>query len=406
MLHYLKTIDGIEYYRFFPTLFKQYEACYSPEETPPYWKRPVHRVRMLIEHLTVHYQVIYMKREGKVVGHHVVARGGGRLPFSSKEDMVVGPTWITPSARGLGLGKKSYGALLRQLDLPYRSCYCFIDVTNAPSIGMVTGAGSTPLFRAKEHGLLKRMWEAKDGEYLIFRYIHDGAETAGARVPLSLHSPNGPYEAVFKRPLDFTLSLAALTVFSPLLLVLTAVGAAEMRGNPFFTQARPGREEKIFKLIKFRTMSNARDARGRLLPDDQRLNAYGKFLRSTSLDELPELLNILKGDMALIGPRPLLTEYLPWYTEAERQRHSVRPGLTGWAQVNGRNSVDWDRRLAYDLEYVKKLSLSFDLKILFLTVRSVLARSDVAEDTRAVEGNFAEIRKARQEAAAEEGAKA
>lgn len=212
------------------------------------------------------------------------------------------------------------------------------------------------------------------------------------------HKPNGPYEALFKRPLDFLLSLAALLLLSPLLLVLSAVGAVKMRGNPFFTQARPGRREKIFRLVKFRTMSNARGADGRLLPDDKRLNAYGKFLRSTSLDELPELLNICKGDMSLVGPRPLLTEYLPWYTETERLRHAVRPGLTGWAQVNGRNSVDWDRRLAYDVEYVSRLSLAFDLKILFLTVRSVLSRSDVAEDTHAVEGNFAEIRRARAQA--------
>lgn len=215
------------------------------------------------------------------------------------------------------------------------------------------------------------------------------------------HKAYGPYERFFKRPLDFLLSLSALLVLSPLLAVLSAVGAVKMQGSPFFTQARPGRGEKIFRLIKFRTMSNAKDASGKLLPDSQRLNGYGKFLRSTSLDELPELINILKGDMALIGPRPLLTEYLPWYTEQERQRHSVRPGLTGWAQVNGRNSVDWDRRLAYDVEYVSKLSLGFDLKILFLTVRSVLARSDVAEDTNAVEGNFAEIRRARAEAARE-----
>ncbi len=204
----------------------------------------------------------------------------------------------------------------------------------------------------------------------------------------------GPYEALFKRPLGFLISFAALMILSPLLLALSAIGAVKMRGNPFFTQERPGRYEKVFRLIKFRTMSNAYDASGRLLPDEQRLNAYGKFLRSTSLDELPELINICKGDMALVGPRPLLVEYLPWYTAEERRRHEVRPGLTGWAQVNGRNSVDWDRRLAYDVEYVSKLSLRFDLKILFLTVRSVLARSDIAEDTRAVEGNFAEIRRA------------
>ena len=212
---------------------------------------------------------------------------------------------------------------------------------------------------------------------------------------------NRLYAHLFKRLLDFVLSLAALIVLSPLMLVLTAVGAVEMRGNPFFTQARPGWHEKIFKLIKFRTMSNARGADGRLLPDDKRLNRYGKLLRSTSLDELPELLNICKGDMSIVGPRPLLVEYLPWYTPEEHRRHDVRPGLTGWAQVNGRNSVDWDRRLQYDVEYVSKLSLAFDVKILLRTVHSVLARDDVAEDTHAVEGNFAELRRAAAQAAEE-----
>ena len=202
------------------------------------------------------------------------------------------------------------------------------------------------------------------------------------------------YAKCFKRVIDFLLSLIALSVLSPVLLILIVVGAVAMKGNPFFTQSRPGRGEKIFKLIKFRTMSNARDKDGNLLPDDQRLNGYGKFLRSTSLDELPELFNILVGHMSIVGPRPLLVEYLPWYTETERLRHSVRPGLTGWAQVNGRNSVDWDRRFALDVEYVRHLTFGMDVKILFLTVKSVLSRSDVAEDTRVAEGNFADIRRA------------
>ena len=202
------------------------------------------------------------------------------------------------------------------------------------------------------------------------------------------------YAKCFKRVIDFLLSLIALSVLSPVLLILIVVGAVAMKGNPFFTQSRPGRGEKIFKLIKFRTMSNARDKDGNLLPDDQRLNGYGKFLRSTSLDELPELFNILVGHMSIVGPRPLLVEYLPWYTETERLRHSVRPGLTGWAQVNGRNSVDWDRRFALDVEYVRNLTFRMDVKILFLTVKSVLSRSDVAEDTRVAEGNFADIRRA------------
>lgn len=205
------------------------------------------------------------------------------------------------------------------------------------------------------------------------------------------------YAKFFKRFLDFFLSLTALLVLSPVLLLLTVAGAMAMGGNPFFTQTRPGRDEKLFKLIKFRTMTNKKDKNGDLLPDEQRLTGYGKFLRSTSLDELPELLNILLGQMSLIGPRPLLVEYLPWYTETERCRHSVRPGLTGWAQVNGRNSVNWDDRFKLDVEYVDNISLKLDIKILFLTVKKVLGGSDVAQDTRAVEGNFAQIRKAQAE---------
>lgn len=207
------------------------------------------------------------------------------------------------------------------------------------------------------------------------------------------------YAKYFKRIIDFTLSLLALIVLLPVLLVLIIVGAIAMRGNPFFTQLRPGKkdkngQEKIFKLIKFRTMDNRKDKDGNLLPDEVRLNKYGRILRSTSLDELPELLNILVGDMAIVGPRPLLVEYLPYYTAEERHRHDVRPGLTGWAQVNGRNSVDWDTRFAMDVVYVKNITFAGDLKILFLTVKKVLSSSDIAGDTRAVEGNFAQIRKA------------
>lgn len=201
------------------------------------------------------------------------------------------------------------------------------------------------------------------------------------------------YAKYIKRILDFVLSLCALIVLSPLLLILIILGAIFMGGNPFFTQQRPGKDEKIFKLIKFRTMDNRKDKNGNLLPDDVRLNKYGRILRSTSLDELPELINILKGDMSIIGPRPLLVEYLPWYTEREKHRHDVRPGLTGWAQVNGRNTVNWEKRFALDVEYVNNISLIMDWKILFLTIKKVLVRSDIAEDTNAVEGNFAQIRK-------------
>ena len=185
------------------------------------------------------------------------------------------------------------------------------------------------------------------------------------------------YAKFFKRVIDFTLSLCAIIVLSPVLLVLTVLGAIKMKGNPFFTQLRPGKDEKIFKLVKFRSMTCETDENGKPLPDAIRLTKYGKFLRTTSLDELPELLNILVGDMSIVGPRPLLVEYLPYYTDVERCRHSVRPGLTGLAQANGRNALTWERIFALDLEYVNNLSLGMDLKILFLTVYKVLKRSDV-----------------------------
>ena len=206
------------------------------------------------------------------------------------------------------------------------------------------------------------------------------------------------YAKFFKRFIDFWLSLIALTVLSPVLIILTVVGAIAMRGNPFFVQPRPGKKgkdgkEKIFKLIKFRTMSNKKDENGNLLPDAERLNKYGKFLRSTSADELPSLINILKGDLAIVGPRPLLIEYLPWYTEQERHRHDVRPGLTGRAQIHGRNSVNWTERFALDVEYVGSITLKKDLSIVFRTVMKVLKKEDVAEDTRVTEGNFATMRR-------------
>lgn len=207
------------------------------------------------------------------------------------------------------------------------------------------------------------------------------------------------YPRFFKRFFDFTLSLMALMVLSPILLLLTVIGAIAMQGNPFFTQLRPGKNEKIFRLVKFRTMSNAKDKNGKLLPDDVRLNGYGKFLRATSLDELPELLNILVGHMSIVGPRPLLVEYLPYYNETEKHRHDVRPGLTGWAQVNGRNSVSWDERFRLDVEYVSNISLWMDIKIILLTVQKVLVRSNVSENTRQTEGNFAEIRRKEAESA-------
>jgi lipopolysaccharide/colanic/teichoic acid biosynthesis glycosyltransferase len=201
------------------------------------------------------------------------------------------------------------------------------------------------------------------------------------------------YAKYIKRIIDFMLSLCAIIVLSPLFLILTIIGAIKMKGNPFFSQERPGRHEKIFKLVKFRTMSNEKDVAGNFLPDTQRLNTYGKFLRSTSLDELPEIFNIIKGDMSIIGPRPLLIEYLPWYTEFEKRRHDVRPGLTGLAQINGRNSVGWEKRFQFDVEYVNNISFALDVEIFLRTISKVINRSDVSDNTSATEGNLAEIRR-------------
>ncbi len=201
------------------------------------------------------------------------------------------------------------------------------------------------------------------------------------------------YSRFFKRFLDFILSLTALIVLFPILLILTVIGAFAMKGNPFFVQPRPGKKgkngkEKIFKLIKLRTMSNAKDKEGNLLPDEVRLNKYGRFLRSTSLDELPELLNILKGDMSIVGPRPLLVKYLPRYTETQRRRHDVRPGLTGYAQINGRNAISWEERFAYDVEYVDNITFIGDVKIIFATVKAVFKRSGITSETSATMEEF------------------
>lgn len=189
------------------------------------------------------------------------------------------------------------------------------------------------------------------------------------------------YAKYFKRVIDFCLSLIGLIVLSPILIILIILGTIFMRGNPFFTQARPGKDEKIFKLIKFRTMDNRKDSDGNLLPDEVRLNKYGRFLRSTSLDELPELINILKGDMAIVGPRPLLIQYLPLYSSEQKRRHSVRPGLTGWAQVNGRNGISWTKKFELDVEYVQNISFSMDLKIIIMTVKAVVLRDGISSKT-------------------------
>lgn len=196
------------------------------------------------------------------------------------------------------------------------------------------------------------------------------------------------YIKFFKRFFDFVLSLFVLIVLSPFLLILTVVGTFAMRGNPFFVQERPGKDEKIFKLIKFCTMSNKKDENGKFLSDEKRLTEYGKFLRATSCDELLELVNILIGDMSIVGPRPLLVRYLPRYSERQHRRHEVRPGLTGYAQAHGRNSVSWEEKFEMDVWYVENISFKTDIKILFDTVKIVLKREGVSSDTAATMEEF------------------
>lgn len=198
----------------------------------------------------------------------------------------------------------------------------------------------------------------------------------------------GFYERYIKRLLDIVLSGLALVILSPVLLV-TAVLVRVKLGSPvIFKQPRPGKDEKIFNLYKFRTMTDARDADGNLLPDEDRLTAFGKWLRSTSLDELPELICILKGDMSIVGPRPLLVKYLPLYNEEQRQRHNVRPGLTGWAQVNGRNAISWEEKFRYDVWYVQNVGIWTDLKIVFLTVLKVFHREGISSAGSVTMGEF------------------
>ena len=188
------------------------------------------------------------------------------------------------------------------------------------------------------------------------------------------------YAKFWKRIIDFVLSLGAFIVLLPVLAVIAIIGAIKMKGNPFFTQERPGKDEKIFKLIKFRTMSNEKDKDGNLLPDEVRLNKYGRFLRSTSLDELPELINIIKGEMSIVGPRPQLVRDMVFMTLEQRKRHTVRAGLTGLAQINGRNCVTWEQKLNYDLEYIKNITFLNDIKIIFKTVEKVFKRDGISSD--------------------------
>lgn len=201
------------------------------------------------------------------------------------------------------------------------------------------------------------------------------------------------YKKYFKRVMDFVLSLMAIIVLSPVLLIVAVLVRTKLGSPVLFKQERPGKNEKIFKLYKFRTMTDEKDENGNLLPDEVRLTKFGKMLRSTSLDELPELFNILKGDMSIIGPRPLLVEYLPYYTERESLRHTVRPGLSGLAQISGRNYLEWDKRLAKDVEYVENMSFAFDGKIIWMTVMQTIKKQDIAVDTNKVEPNFAEERR-------------
>ena len=204
------------------------------------------------------------------------------------------------------------------------------------------------------------------------------------------HQPYGPYEKYVKRPLDFLCALLALIVLSPIML-LTALLVRIKLGSPvLFAQDRPGKNEKIFKLYKFRTMTDGKDESGKLLPDEARLTAFGKKLRSTSLDELPELLNILKGNMSVVGPRPLLVKYLPWFTEEQTHRHDVRPGLTGYAQAHGRNAITWDDRIALDVKYVSRITFMGDVKIILDTVKSVLKREGISSASSATMEDYIE----------------
>lgn len=185
------------------------------------------------------------------------------------------------------------------------------------------------------------------------------------------------YQSFLKPAIDFVIALSALLLLSPLLLLIAVLLALSNRGNPFFVQKRPGKDGRIFKIIKFKTMTDQRDRHGNLLPDYQRLTIIGKIVRKTSLDELPQLINVLKGDMSLVGPRPLLPEYLGLYSEEQQKRHDVKPGITGWAQVNGRNALSWEEKFAYDVEYVEKISPALDARIVVNTVEKVVKRHGV-----------------------------
>ena len=202
------------------------------------------------------------------------------------------------------------------------------------------------------------------------------------------HEPYGLYEAYIKRPQDLMCAFLAIICLLPILLLIAILVRIKLGSPILFTQDRPGKDEKIFKLYKFRSMTDGMDENGNPLPDEVRLTSFGKKLRSTSLDELPELINIIKGDMAIVGPRPLLVKYLPWYTEEQRKRHSVRPGLTGYAQVNGRNNVNWDDKFAMDCEYVSKITFLGDCKIIYDTIKVVFKHEGISSATSATMESF------------------
>lgn len=202
------------------------------------------------------------------------------------------------------------------------------------------------------------------------------------------HKPYGVYEKYIKYPQDFICALLAVIVLSPVLLIVATLVKVKLGSPILFTQERPGKDGKIFKLYKFRTMTDGKDENGELLSDDMRLTSFGKKLRSTSLDELPELINIIKGDMAVVGPRPLLVSYLPWYTENQRRRHDIRPGLTGYAQAHGRNTVDWDDRFAMDVAYANHITFKGDLQIIIDTIKSVFKREGINSATSSTMESF------------------
>lgn len=196
------------------------------------------------------------------------------------------------------------------------------------------------------------------------------------------------YSSIIKPAADFIVSLVAFVILLPVFLLVTILLFIANNGHPFFTQLRPGKHERIFRLIKFKTMNDKRDKDGNLLPDGERLTAIGRFVRKTSLDELPQLLNVIKGDMSIVGPRPLLVEYLPLYNQTERQRHKVKPGITGWAQVNGRNAISWEQKFGFDVWYANHQSFGLDIKILFRTVGKVFKSEGIAADGQATMEKF------------------